>query len=433
MHRTWTRAIALTLTLAVWATAPAPAVAETKTVARCGQGFLEEVDGYKVLHLKGTPYEMGYQQGALLKHDIHELVHFLFDVKAKELKAEVGGINLLNPKRAIGGIAATQKKYVPERFHEELRADVADSCRGSTVQDAIVANFIPEMFHCSGFALSGSATKDGTLYHGRILDYGCDWKLQDHAVLVVAEPEGKNPFVNVTYAGFIGSVTGMNAKNISIGEMGGRGLGHWEGVPMAFLVRMALEEANTLDEAVAVFRDHPRTCEYYYVIADGKTGQGVGMEASWDKFNVVKMGEANDRLPHAVKDAVLLSAGDRYEELARRVKAGHGTFDAESARHLMDRPVAMKSNLHSVLFETTTSRLWVANASKAGEPASTQPYHEFKLDDLLTHRPDPSRPALRDVPADRPASAAAGRLSSRRPRRRSRCQPLAERPARAVA
>ena len=65
---------------------PTPAVGETKTVARCGQGFLEEVDGYKVLHLKGTPYEMGYQQGALLKDDINELVRFLFDVKAKELK-----------------------------------------------------------------------------------------------------------------------------------------------------------------------------------------------------------------------------------------------------------------------------------------------------------------------------------------------------------
>ena len=95
------------------------------------------------------------------------------------------------------------------------------------------------MFHCSGFALSGSATKDGTLYHGRILDYGCDWRLQEHAVLTVAEPEGKIPFVNVTYAGFIGIVTGMNAKKVSIGEMGGEGLGHWEGVPMAFLVRMA--------------------------------------------------------------------------------------------------------------------------------------------------------------------------------------------------
>jgi len=272
----------------------------------------------------------------------------------------------------------------------------------------ITANFIPELFHCSGFALGGSATKDGTLYHGRVLDYGCDWRLQDHAVLVVAEPAGMIPFVNVTYAGFVGSVTGMNAKKISVGEMGGRGLGHWEGVPMAFLVRMALEEAGTLDEAVAVFRDHPRTCEYYYVIADGKTGRGVGMEASWDTFSVVGMGGTHPKLPHAVKDAVVLSAGDRYEALVGRVKAGHGAFDAESARHLMDRPVAMKSNLHSVLFETTTTRFWVANASKDGAPAASQPYHAFRLTDLLARRPDSASPSV-PLPAKPGAEAAAAR------------------------
>ena len=69
----------------------------------------------------------------------------------------------------------------------------------------------------------------------------------------------------------------------------------------------------------------------------------------------------------------MLSAGDRYKELSRRVKEGRGTFDAESARHLMDRPVAMRSNLHSVLFETTTTRFWVANASMDGKPAAEQP------------------------------------------------------------
>jgi hypothetical protein len=365
--------------------------AETKTVARCGKGWLEEVDGYRVLHVKGTPYEMGYQQGALLKEDIRENVRFLFDVKAKELKAEVGGIKLIDPKKVIAGISRNQKKFIPAWYFEELQG-IADGS-GMSVEDVTVANFIPEMFHCSGFALSGSATKDGTLYHGRILDYGCDWRLQEHAILTVAEPEGKIPFVNVTYAGFIGSVTGMNAKKVSIGEMGGRGLGHWEGVPMAVLVRWALQEANTLDEAVAIFRDHPRTCEYYYVIADGKTGKGVGMIGSWDQFGTIGMGEAHERLPVAVKDAVLLSAGDRYTELARRVQAGHGTFDAESARHLMDRPVAMKSNLHSVLFESTTTRFWVANASKSGEPAVTQPFHAFKLAELLERAPATSAPS----------------------------------------
>jgi hypothetical protein len=241
------------------------------------------------------------------------------------------------------------------------------------------------------------------------LDYGCDWRLQEHAVLTVAEPRGKIPFVNITYAGFVGSVTGMNAERVSIGEMGGRGMGHWDGVPMALLVRMVLEEADTLDQAIATFRDHPRTCEYYYVIADGKTGKAVGMEASWDVFGTVAMGETHAKLPVAIKDAVVLSAGDRYKELVRRVQKGHGTFDTESARRLMDRPVAMKSNLHSVLFETTTARLWVANASKDAKPASEQPYHAFQLSELLRHEADPSATALPIPPAAPPSSARAAR------------------------
>ena len=403
-----TRFAALTLIVLL---ANGQARAETKTIARCGAGFLEDVDGYRVLHLKGTPYEMGYQQGALLRDDIREIVHYLFDVKGKEMKVELGGVKLLDPKRVISGIAAQQRKYVPERFFDEMRG-IADGA-GLDVQDIIVANFIPELFHCSGFALSGSATKDGTLYHGRILDYGCDWRLQEHAVLTVAEPVGKIPFVNVTYAGFVGSVTGMNAEKVSIGEMGGKGMGHWDGVPMAFLMRMVLEEALTLDQAIAIFHDHPRTCEYYFVIADGKTGKGVGMEASWNAFSVVGMGETNPKLPEAVKDAVVLSAGDRYTELVRRVKDKHGKIDAERALHLMDRPVAMKSNLHSVLFETTTGKLWVANATKDGKPAAEQPYHAFDFPALLLkHQADASAPALTLPPtaprraAQRPRAAA---------------------------
>ncbi len=395
MQRISLRIVAIFVTAAC--AVASPVRGETRTLARCGAGFLEEVDGYRVLHVKGEPYEMGYQQGALLRNDIRESIRFLFEVKAKEIKLELGGVKLLDPKRAIQGIASRQRRFMPERFFDEMRG-IADGA-GLDVQDVIIANFIPELFHCSGFAISGSATKDGTLYHGRILDYGCDWRLQEHAVLTVAHPRGKIPFVNVTYAGFVGSVTGMNAERISIGEMGGRGMGHWDGVPMAFLVRMVLEEADTLARGIAVFHDNPRTCEYYFVLAEGQTGRAVGMEASWNTFGVVGMGESHPRLPHALKDAVVLSAGDRYTELVKRVEKGHGTFDAKAARHLMDRPVAMKSNLHSVLFETTTSRFWVANASKDGKPASDQPYHAFQLSELLNHQADRSSPELPAPPA----------------------------------
>ncbi|ADV63129.1 peptidase C45 acyl-coenzyme A:6-aminopenicillanic acid acyl-transferase [Isosphaera pallida ATCC 43644] len=361
------------------------ATTSARLIARHGKGFLEEINGYRILHLEGSPYDMGVQHGALLKDEIREQVRFLFDVKAKELDAGIGPFKV-DPYKVILGISKTQQQFVPQRFYDELRG-VADGS-GLPYEDIVVANFLPELFHCSGFALTGSATRDGAMYHGRLLDYGCDWRLQEHAVLVVAKPEGKIPFVNVTYAGFVGSVTGMNAEKVSIGEMGGAGLGHWDGVPMAFLVRMALEEADGLDQAVAIFRDHPRTCEYYYVIADGQTHQAVGMEASWNAFSTVKLGESHPKLPEAVADAVLLSAGDRYTELVRRVRAQHGAIDVVGALKLMNRPVAMKSNLHAVLFETNTTRFWVANASIDGQPAAHQPYYEFKLADLLTRTPE---------------------------------------------
>ncbi len=73
----------------------------------------------------------------------------------------------------------------------------------------------------------------------------------------------------------------------------------------------------------------------------------------------------------------------------------------------MDRPVAMKSNLHSVLFETTTTRFWVANASKDAKPAAEQPYHAFQLSELSKHHADQSAPALPIAPAPPTRAASA--------------------------
>jgi len=367
--------------------------AHAETIARCGKGWLESIDGYLVVHIKGTPYEMGLQHGTLLKQHIHENLRFLLEQKGAT-PVKLGPITLY-PRAAIETISRYQKDYVPEKYIQELEGLAAGA--NLPLSDVRMANFLPELFHCSGFAVMDSATADGTLFHGRVLDYSVDWQLQNHAVLVVAEPDGEIPFVNVTFAGFVGSVTGMNVKQVSIGEMGGGGFGHWDGVPMAFLVREVLQTAPDLDAAIAVFRERKRTCEYYYVIADGKSNRAVGMEASWNKFTVLKPGETHPLLPTAVKDAVLLSADARYRELVKRTQAGHGSFDAEGAMHLMDRGVATKSNLHNVLFAPRSTKFWVANASTDRQPAATQKYQAFQLSELLERKPDAAAPELPQV------------------------------------
>ena len=353
-----------------------PATGERRLVAREGSGRLEIVDGTRVLVLKGTPEEMGRQHGVLLKKDVRQLVdHILFGVGV--------GSSFDKGEWVFGDIEAAQQRLKPfmdDRYLREM--DSLASGAGLPREEVRLANFFPELFHCSGFALFGKATVGGRMYHGRILDYLRGMGLEQSAVVMVFQPDHGNAWVNVGYAGFIGSVTAMNEKHVAIGEMGGKGQGDWDGKPMAELVREVMEKANTLDEAVEIMRKGPRTCAYYYVISDAKSNRAVGIAATADKFETILPGQSHPLLPHAVPDAVLMSAGDRYEELARRVQAGYGKFDAESARDLMKRPVCMTSNIHSALFAPDTLDFWVANADSQNVAAHTR-YTHYNLADLL--------------------------------------------------
>ena len=357
-----------------------PATGVREVVAVEGRGRYEKIDGTRVLFLKGTPEEMGRQHGTLLKKEIRDTVyHILYGVGV--------GSSFEKGKWFFGEIEGAQARLMPfidPKYLEEMDAIALAS--GRAKEEVRLSNFFPELFHCSGFALYGDATQGGKLYHGRILDYLKGVGLEQNAVVIVNQPDGANAWVNVSYAGFTGSVTAMNEKKIAIGEMGGRGEGNWDGKPMAQLVREVMEKAGTLEEAVAIMRKGPRTCEYYYVISDGKSKKAIGIAATPTTFETVAPGEAHPKLPDPFKDTVLMSAGDRYKKLVERVKEGYGKFDDASARDLMKRPVCMKSNIHSVLFAPETLDFWVANADSEN-PAAHARYTHYNLADLLKEPP----------------------------------------------
>jgi hypothetical protein len=353
-----------------------PALGERFLVATEGQGRLERIDGTRVLFLKGSPEEMGRQHGVLLKKEIKRMVNrILYGVGV--------GSSFEKGKWFFGEIESAQRRLAPfidGRYLVEM--DAMALAAGLPQEEVRLANFFPELFHCSGFALFGDATLGGRMYHGRILDYLRGVGLEQNAVVIVSQPNYGHAWVNVSYAGFVGSVTAMNEKHLAIGEMGGRGEGNWDGKPMAQLVREVMEKASTIDEAVAIMRQGPRTCEYYYVISDAKSKRAVGIAATPETFETVWAGEAHPKLPHAVKDAVLMSAGDRYEKLVERVKAEYGKIDVEAARELMTKPVCMNSNIHSVLFDPETLDFWVANADSENV-ASHARYTHYNLRELL--------------------------------------------------
>lgn len=373
-----------------------------------------------VLHLTGNPYSRGIQHGKALKDKIHtNLAGFIDNPNVKKsarVEAFVKQIPQILP-------------YIPQHFIEEMHGVAA----GSEVpfQKILMLNLFPEMFHCTGIGVQGESTHDGSLYHVRVLDYGVGKNLQNTAVLMIVKPEQKHAYMNVGYAGFIGSITGMNEKKIAIGEIGGDGYGYWEGIPMAFLMREILENCSSLEEAKDLIHKAPRTCEYYYVLSDGNQETMVGVYATPDQLKFIEPGESYALLaPHHLpknygesgendkffltdyktyhsdsqirfhnrsnqlialfnqqpKDCIVLRGfghPDRYPITIDRIQDSYGSIDHSILQNIIKPPVTNQTNLHNAIFHPSTLDAWISHASIEGSPASLQPYTHVNLKDLL--------------------------------------------------
>lgn len=354
---------------------PGPALRNpSQRPKRAANGRLEWVDGQRVVRLWGTPEEIGTAHGELLQAEASRCVDSALHM--------VGLGETIHSGKwfpdTLREIISRTEEFIPEHHTREL--DAMSERAGINQEAARLANVFPEFFHCSGFALFGEATADGTLYHGRVLDYMTGVGLEHSNTVFFVEPDEGYNFVNVGYAGFIGSVTGMNENQISLGEMGGHGRGDWDGVPMATLMRRALEEAENLEDVRQLWEHSPRTCEYFYVFADAKIPSAAGVAATPDRIDFVEPGEDHDLLGEGIRDTVLLSVGHRLEKLRQRVQDNYGNFNEESAIALMDRPVAMSSNLHNVLFVPEKLRLYIAHADGVNI-AAERPYVRLDADE----------------------------------------------------
>ena len=353
-------------------------------------GELRWIKGQRVAILHGTPEEIGTAHALLLREEATRCIESVLYSFATVHAIRTGRWFRHDLHDAYARLAP----HIPDRHKRETHALASGLGLSNETLDAL--NVFPELFHCSGFAVFDSATKNGKLYHGRVLDYMTTIGLQDAATTFIIKPDKGHAFANIGYAAFIGSVSGMNSKAISLGEMGGGGEGKWDGVPMATLMRRALEECSTLDDVIRLWSDSPRTCEYYYVFADGKTNEAVGVAAYPESIEFIKPGQSHERLGSGIPDAVVLSAGSRLEKLRERVKEKHGQIDADVGKWLMSRPVAMQSNLHNVLFVPQDGVFYVANASHS-KPAAERPYVRLSLPELLKTTERPIKSALRST------------------------------------
>ena len=340
-----------------------------------GHGLLCASQGKLILMVAGTPRQMGTAQGTLVRDTARRMID--------RVVYGVGGADTVHSGQwffdRMAEIRRRTEPHIPPRFIEECNALAA--AVGVSPRNALYGNLFPERFHCSGVALKGKATTGGRVLHARVLDYMRDIDLQTAALVQVFMPEGRNAWMSLGYAGFVGTVTAMNEKGLAIGEIGGRGEGLWDGTPMSLMLRDVMERADNVEQAVKIIEKTPRTCEYHYVLSD-RSGELRALHCNPEKVTVLRPGEQHPLLPYVPEDVVLISGDSRAKTLSRRIQENYGRIDVPKLIEIIKRPVAMGSNLHDAVFMPETLDMWFADAGR-NTPACDEPYAKVNLRKLI--------------------------------------------------
>lgn len=354
-------------------------------------------DKIPLVVVKGTPHEMGFAFGRLMQAECRGLIGpFLKGAQAAEHEAFTKDPGKPPAARRytdaiLDAAWQSTSPHIHKRFQEQMRG-LADGA-GIPLESLRRATMIPVVsdYSCSGAALWGKATADGHLYQFRNLDYIMEGGLQNFPAIVVALPDEGIAHVSITFAGFLGVNTGMNAEGTVLTEMGDSSAKDYpydlDGVPFFVLFSDLLHDAHSLDQALDIVRGAKRIKKYHYIIANGKDRSGVKIKAHAPELVVWKENDPKDEVAPRVFENIVYNAESRDPLAIRHIKENYGKYDAARVIELT-RAVPIKGgNLLAVVYDATALRFWVSYA-KGEVEAYKRPFTEVSLGDYLKYEPD---------------------------------------------
>ena len=381
-----------------------PAGAEE--VARHGKGFKEDIEGIRVVHLAGTPREIGEQHGVLLKDEIHALIDYFL-----EEKGNIFGVGV--DKLSSG--SAVLEKFIPADLIEEMKGIAEGSDMPyekilymNTFLDIVSAGWVGVGPGCTNFAAMADASGTGGVVHGRNLDWAAEDKLAAANTVFMIQPQQGRAFASLAWPGVAGTLTGMNDAQISMGEMtSATYAAQLEGIPIMIHLRMLLQHADTLDAAWSVLKDNPRTTGYNVLVTDAKINDAF--VAEMDAAHIVKTGPEdgvifhtnhyiNKKMAKGQKKFYAFIYGStkhdsyyRYQRLIQLMGENKGGIGVEKAQEFLRDKFSVKENkivsklentickddtLQSVVMLPGSGELYVALRSL---PAPDSGYVHLKL------------------------------------------------------
>lgn len=350
--------------------------------------------------VKGTPYEMGYAFGKLFQSEAKAMVYAMLGAVRQQSPEEFSN-------EAMDNAWVTNVPFITDRLKEEIKGVAAGT--GILQVDLQRVHMIPLLsdYSCSSLALWDKATKNGDLYLTRNLDWSMGVRAHDRAALVVYLPDEGSPHLNASFAGYVGSNTGMSAAGIALAEMGdspGREKPYsLEGVHFTMLFREIMYEANTLEAALDMLREVPRIKKYHYVFGSGREKKGAKIKAHAPRLDIwYDNDKKDDFYPNVAEDLVYNDEGRGAFPL---IQKNYGRHDENTIIEIAKSIPIKGHNVLDIVYNASSLDFWVSYAQGETE-AYKMPFVHGNLKAFLDYN-KPGGPILARVDVEGKLTVAA--------------------------
>lgn len=266
-----------------------------------GKSWMSHREGLPVVHLQGSPFEIGYAHGVLLQDQMHtlenEFLQMIQGYVPRHWVMEALKNYIIYRNRHLSDFVS--EKYRMEIFGTTLGCPDIHPEEGSfynrllnyhaahDVSYLMIDNPLVARAGCTAFGAWGNATESGHLFTGRNFDWEAAEVFSRDRVVIMCEPDGGIPFISLSWAGMAGVVSGMNRAGISVTINGApSSLPSETATPVAMVARDVLQMSHNLNEALNIISNARAFVSTLWLVGSKTDGRFVVVEKTPEKTNV---------------------------------------------------------------------------------------------------------------------------------------------------
>ncbi len=260
--------------------------------------FRKSESGLFELYVEGKPYNRGVANGKLTKELLQKQEEYFNDqinrmIPSKFylhfLKYFVGWFNrdldkyvMPEYKEEIYGISASASDkydYVGNKYQRILNYHAAHDI-GHALQNLALVG-------CTSFGTWGSKSADGNMIIGRNFDFYVGDHFSENKIVAFVNPSEGHKFMSVTWGGFIGVVSGMNEKGLTVTINAAKSsIPTGSATPVSLVAREILQYAQNISEATAIARKRKMFVSESFLVGSAEDGKAVIIEKTPDSMAV---------------------------------------------------------------------------------------------------------------------------------------------------